>query len=163
MITYLYGAFDCMFLSCHVRVSSPVAVTSTSDITDFEIYVVFLFACFFLSGSSFTDMKTHGTAGEGKGRDHLYSSQPVLPVHWHLDIYLQLCMWGGSPVFLIASLVTTRLLLDDIYHFLELPIDWLIEDWTRFCYNNFDMGNRWIWTHIDYHHGITSEPTNEVG
>ena len=30
MSTYLYGAFDCMFLSCHVR-SNPVAVTSPSD------------------------------------------------------------------------------------------------------------------------------------
>ena len=29
-----------------------------------------------------------------------------------------------------------------------------------FYYSDFDMGNRWIWTRIDYH-PITSEPTNQ--
>ena len=54
--------------------------------------------------------------------------------HWQLgqqgkggDIYLQLCMWDDYHIFLIASLVFTRLLLNEIYHLIELPF-WLIDD-----------------------------------
>ena len=45
------------------------------------------------------------------------------------DIYLELCMWDDYHIFLIASLVFTRLLLNDIYHLIELPF-WLIDDVT---------------------------------
>ena len=49
-------------------------------------------------------------------------------------------------------------------------IDWLIgamfvcllELILGFCYSNFGMGNQWIWTRINYHPCITSEPTNQV-
>ena len=45
-------------------------------------------------------------------------------------------------------------------------IDW----WCNVCLlelilgfvTAFDIGKRWIWTHIDYHPCITSEPTNQV-
>ena len=37
---------------------------------------------------------------------------------------------------------------------------WWID--TRFLLQQFDMENRWIWTRIDYHTCITSEPTNQV-
>ena len=50
---------------------------------------------------------------------------------------------------------------------------WLIDWWCNVCSFTwwidscfllqwFDMGNRWIWTRIDYHPYITNEPTNEV-
>ena len=50
---------------------------------------------------------------------------------------------------------------------------WLIDWWcnvclftwwinSRFPLQRFDMVNRWIWTCIDYHPCITSEPTNQV-
>ena len=51
-------------------------------------------------------------------------------------------------------------------------IDWLIDNAMfvclldelilGFCCSDFDMGNRWVWTRIDYHPCITSEPTNQV-
>ena len=52
-------------------------------------------------------------------------------------------------------------------------IDWLIDWWYNICLSTwlidskfllqrFDMGNWWIWTRIDYHICITSEPTNQV-
>ena len=73
-----------------------------------------------------------------------------------------ICMWDDYHVFLIATLVFTRLLLDGIYHFNQLPFEWLIDDamfvclftwWidTRFLLERFDIGNRWIWTCINYH------------
>ena len=81
-------------------------------------------------------------------------------------------MWDDYHVFLIAALVFTRLLLDKIYHLIIWLIDWLIDDTMfvclldelilDFCYSDFDMENRWIWTRINYHPCITSEPTNKV-
>ena len=55
-----------------------------------------------------------------------YSALPLPPAHEHSDIYLQLCMWDDYHIFLITSLVFTRLLLDEIYHFINLPFDWLM-------------------------------------
>ena len=53
----------------------------------------------------------------------------------------------------------TRLLLDEIYHLIELPFDWLIDDamfvclldelTLGFCHSDFDIESRWIWTRID--------------
>ena len=64
-------------------------------------------------------------------------------------------MWDDYHVFLIATLVFTRLLLDEIYHHIELPFDWLIDDamFVRllgelilgFCYSDFDIGSWWFW------------------
>ena len=65
---------------------------------------------------------------DSKGREGaiFYSTLPLAPAHEHWHIYLQLCMWDGYHVFLIATLVFTRLLLDEIYHLIELPFAWLI-------------------------------------
>ena len=71
---------------------------------------------FFLSGFSFTDTDD---SQDSRGREGtiFYSTLPLPLVHEHSDIYLQLCM------FLIALLVFTRLLLDEICHLIELPFD----------------------------------------
>ena len=42
-------------------------------------------------------------------------------------------MWDGYHVFLIATLVFTKLLLDEIYHLIELPFEWLIDDAMFIC------------------------------
>ena len=106
-----------------------------------------------------------------------YSTLSLPPAHEHWDIYFQLCMWDDYHVFLIATLVFTRLLLDEISSLIKLALDWLIDwliDWwcnvclciwwidSGFLLQWFDMGNRWIWTRIDYHTCITSEPTKQV-
>ena len=62
----------------------------------------------------------------GKGEDHFYFCLPFPPAHKHSDMYLQLCMWDDYRIFLIARLLTTRMLLDEIYHLFELPFDWLM-------------------------------------
>ena len=51
---------------------------------------------------------------------------PLPPSLENSDIYLQLCMQDEYHVFLMATLVTSRLLLDEIYHLIQLPFDWLI-------------------------------------
>ena len=70
-----------------------------------------------------------------KGREGtiFYSNLPLPPVHEHWDIYLQLCMWDDYHVFLIATLVFTRLLLDEIYHLIELLFEWLTDDSMFAC------------------------------
>ena len=82
-------------------------------------------------------------------------------------------MWDDYHIFLIAVLVFTRLLLDDILPPYRITI-WLIDDVNcvlvclldnfilGFCYSNLDTGNRWTRTPIDYHPCITSEPTNKI-
>ena len=62
-----------------------------------------------------------------------YSTLPLPPANEHWDIYLQLCMWDDYHVLLIATLVFTRLLLDEIYHLIELPFKWLIDDAMFVC------------------------------
>ena len=52
----------------------------------------------------------------GKEGTIFYFTLPLPPAHEHWDIYLQLCMWDDYHEFLIATVVFTGLLLDDIYH-----------------------------------------------
>ena len=80
---------------------------------------------FFSVNVFFTD--TDDSQGSRGGEGNIfYSTLPLLSAHEHWDIYLQLCMWDEYHVFLIATLVFTRLLLDEIYHLIELPFDWLM-------------------------------------
>ena len=114
---------------------------------------------FFLSGFFFTDTDD---SQESRGREGgiFYSTLPLLPSHEHWDIYLQLCMRDDYHVFLVATLVFTRMLLVEIYHLVELPFDWLIDDAMfvclvdelipGICYSDFEMGDRWIWIRIDH-------------
>ena len=115
----------------------------------------------------------HSQDSSGKEGTIFYSTLPLPSAHEHSGIYLQLCTWDDYHVFLIATLVFTRLLLDEIYHLIELRSNWLIDWWcnvclftwwidSRFLLQRFWMGNRWIWTRIDYHPCIKSEPTNQV-
>ena len=76
-------------------------------------------------GFFFTDTD-NSQDSRGKEGTIFYSTLPLPPVHEHSDIYLQLCMWDDYHVFLIATLVFTRLLLDEIYHLIELLFDWLM-------------------------------------
>ena len=87
---------------------------------------------FFLSRFSFTYTND---SQDSRGREGtiFYFTLPRPPAHEHWDIYLQLWMWGDYHVFLIATLVFTRLLLDEICHLIELPFDWLIDDAMFVC------------------------------
>ena len=60
---------------------------------------------------------------------------------------------------------------NEIYHLIELPFDWLIDNamfvglldelFAGFLLQQFNMENQWFWTHIDDHPCITSERTNQ--
>ena len=77
---------------------------------------------FFYQGFLSRTLTTHRTAGEGRGPSFI----PLYHFHLLTNIYLQLCTWDDYYIFLIATLVFTRLLLDEIYHLIELLFDWLM-------------------------------------
>ena len=80
---------------------------------------------FFLSGLSFTDTD-NSLVSRGREETFFYSTLSFPPAHEHSDIYVQLCTWHDYHIFLTATLVFTRLLLDEIYHLIELLFDWLM-------------------------------------
>ena len=68
---------------------------------------------------------TNRTAGEGRGPSFipLYQFHPLTNIQ---TFTLQLCTWDSYHIFLIAPLVFTRLLLDEVYHLIESLFDWLM-------------------------------------
>ena len=97
----------------------------------------FHFSCyklwFFFSIRVFLTDTDDSQGSRGREGTIFYSTLPLPPAHKHSDIYLQLCMWDDYHIFLIATLVFTRLLLDEIYHLIELPFEWLIDDAMFVC------------------------------
>ena len=75
----------------------------------------FCFISFFLSGFPFTGTDNLQDS-RGRERTSFYSTLPLPPTLEDSDIYLRLCTWGDYHIFLIATLVFTRLLFNEIYH-----------------------------------------------
>ena len=93
----------------------------------FIVYDFFSIRVFFTDADDSQDSR-------GREGTIFYSTLPLPPVHKHWDIYLQLCMWDHYHIFLIAPLVFTRLLRDQIYHLIELPFDWVIMWHIKFLF-----------------------------
>ena len=76
---------------------------------------------FFLSGFSSQTLTIHRTAGEGRGPSFI----PFYHFHPLTNIETFICNFACEMTiaFLIATLVFTRLLLDEIYHLIELPFE----------------------------------------
>ena len=91
-----------------------------------------IYFSFFLLGFSFT-YNDDSQGSRGREGTFAYFTVPLPPAHEHSGVHLQLCMWDDYQVFLIAMIVFTRLLLDEIYHLIELPFDWLIDDAMFVC------------------------------
>ena len=123
---------------------------------------------FFYQGFLSRTLMTHRTEGEERGPFFI----PLYHFHPLTNIQTFICNFARE-IFLIATLVFTRLLLDEIFPPYRITI-WLIADVKfvlvcllddlilGFCYSNLDTGNRWTQTRIDYHPCITSEATNQV-
>ena len=80
----------------------------------------------------FTDID-NSQDSTGREENIFYSTLPLPPLHEHWDNYLQLCMWDDYHISLIATLVFTRVLLDQIYHIIKLPFECLIDDAMFVC------------------------------
>ena len=105
------------------------------------------FDCFFLSGFSFTDTddsqgsrRTGADDSQGSKRREgtillipLYHFHPLTNIQTYICNFVRCKMRDVRWLFLIATLVFTRLLLDEIYHLIELPFDSLTDDATLVC------------------------------
>ena len=70
--------------------------------------------------------QSYFTSQQEKEWYHIHFSLRTPPAHKESGIYLQLCMWNVHNVFLIASLVSTSLPLDEINQIIELLFEWLM-------------------------------------
>ena len=139
---------DCILLSL-LALNAILLTSSVNTLCFSYLHLLFCIRVFFTD----TDNSQDSRAREGT---IFYSTLPILPAHKHWDIYLQLCMWNDYHVFLIVTLVFTRLLLDEIYYLIyqtatrwKLPFDWLIDDAMfvclleelilGFCYSNLTL------------------------
>ena len=127
---------------------------------------------FFLSGFSFTDTDDSQDS-RGKEENHLcfHSTTSThsrtlryLFASFACEMTITYSFNRNACVYQTA----TRLDLPP-YRITIWLIDWwrnvcLFTWWidSRFLLQRFWMGNRWIWTRIDYHPCIKSEPTNQV-
>ena len=150
-------------LVCHLYVTriAHMSFTSHSYVLICYPYLTHMYSYVFFSIRVFFTDTDDSQFSRGSEGTIFYSTLPLPPAHEHWDIYLQLCMWDDYHVFLIATLVDLP-----PYRITIWVIDWwynvcFFTGWidTRFLLQPFDIGNRWIWTRIDYHPCITSEPT----
>ena len=164
--TSFFSAISMMVLSLLLQLCFVwVLCFLNSCVIDVFIIIIIIIRVFFHGHWPLT-----GQQGEGE-EDLFYYTLPFPPAHEQTFI-LQLCTWDDYHMFLIAALVFTKLLIDEIYHLNQSPIDllmmwgwfFLFTCWfdSKFLLQLFDTGNRWNWTCIDYHACVTSEPTKLV-
>ena len=109
---------------------------------------------------------------QGKRRDHLLFHSTT-PTHSRTlrHVFATLYVRWVSRIFNRNACVYQTATRWDLppYQITIWVIDWwcnvcLFTWWidTRFLLQRFDIGSRWIWTRIEYHPCITSEPTNQA-
>ena len=122
---------DACSLLAKQTLSDLIGEPSGSLIINFEQVIrSFLVLFFFFYSFMDTDDLQDSRGWEGT---IFYSTLPLSPAHEHSHIYLQLYMSDDNHIFLIAPLVFTRLLLDEIYHLIELLFDILMM-WSQFLF-----------------------------
>ena len=62
----------------------------------------------------------------GQGKDHFLFHSTTSTRTRTFRYCLQLCTWDDYHIFLITPRVFTELPLDENYHLIELPFDWLM-------------------------------------
>ena len=133
------------------------------------IYPIFhsFFCYFFYQGFLSETLTIHRTAREGRGPSFipLYHFHPLTNIQTFI---LKLC-----TIFIFnrnACVYQTATRWDLPPYRITI---WLIDLWCNICLftwwfdskfllQQFDLGNWWIWTRINYHPCIKSEPTNQV-
>ena len=131
-----------------------------------KVFKVFFFY------QSFLHRHWRFTRQQGKGGDHLLfhsttstSSRTLrhlfatLHVRWLSRIFNRnACVYQTATRWDLPPYRITIWVID--WWFNVCLFTWWID--TRFLLQQFDIGNRWIGTPIDYHPCITSYPTNQV-
>ena len=88
----------------------------------------------------------------------LYHFHTLTNVRWLSHIFNHAaCIYQIATRWYLPPYRITIWLIDDVMLIFVCLIDDLA---LGFCFSQFDTGNRWTRTHIDYHSCITSKPTN---
>ena len=92
---------------------------------------------FFLSGFSSQTLTIHRTAGEGRGPSFI----PLYHFHPLTNIDTFICNFACEmTITYFQSQRFCLLLLDEIYHVIELPFEWLIDDAIFVCLFELILG-----------------------
>ena len=134
-----------------------------TTVNQWKLIYIYFMSVFFYRHSQFTGQK------EREG-DNFCSSVQFPLAHEYSEIYFQLCMWDDYHAFLIAPLVSKpdfcsiifTILLDCHLSDRRRNINLCLFTTLGFLLQDFDIGNWWIWTRIDYQPYITSETANQV-
>ena len=142
-----------------------IRMTTVKSVTTIEGNFFFSIRVFFHRHWQFTGQ-------QGKGGDHLlFHSTTSTRSRTFRHLFATLHVRWLSRIFNRSACVYQTATRWDLlpYRITIWVIDWwcnvcLFTWWidSRFLLQRFDMGNWWIWTCIDYHPCITSEPTNQV-
>ena len=145
-----------------------IRMTTVKSVTTIEGNFFFSIRVFFHRHWQFTGQ-------QGKGGDHLlFHSATSTRSRTFRHLFATLHVRWLSHIFNRTACIYQTATRWDLppYRITIWLIDWLIDDAMfvclldklilDFCYSVFDMGQLWIWTCIDYHPCITSEPTNQV-
>ena len=114
-------------------------------------YIIFFFSIGF-------SLKNTDNSQDIRGRERtiFYSTLPLPPNHEYSGIYWQLFTWDDDHIFLIATLVFTRLLLDEISTLLKLLFDWLM--WCWFCSFACWFYFKFCYSYLTWEHLVDSNP-----
>ena len=94
----------------------------------FDKVINMLFCC---QGFLLQTLTIHEITGKGKGPSIFLYTTSIPPEH--SKNYTQLCSWDYYHEQITEPLVTTRLVLDEIYQPLELSFDWCRNFNIYFC------------------------------
>ena len=143
--------------------------SNSFPIFQYKTFFPYKHSFFFLSGFSSQTLTIHRTAGEGRGPSFISTASTRSRTLRHLFATLHV-RWL-SRIFNHNACVYQTATRWDLppYRITIWMIDWwcnvCLFTWridTGFLLQQFDIGNQWIWTHIDYHPCITNKPTNQV-
>ena len=135
-----------------------------------QLYIFFSIRIFFTDTDTFLHFTFTGQQGKGGGYLLFHSITSTRSRTLRL-LFATLHVRWLSRSFNRNACVNQSATRWDLPHY-RITI-WLIDWWcnvflftwwidTRFPLPWFDIGNRWVWTRIDYHHPcFTSEPTNQ--
>ena len=128
---YVYLQIICLFSLFFPRLSLSDLPVSWVVYKNWKIRTknyrsVFTRNVLFISEYSLSGNDNSQKSRERKETIFILLSTTPAHLQTNLDIYLQLCIWDGCHIFLIAPLAIRILLLDEICCLIKLPFDWFM-------------------------------------